>query len=59
MIVVAQGTGRDPKDQWKDMGAFGRLGVGSCGVISFPVHGRLSGRGRAKFPTLFLRVHAK
>ena len=26
-IVVAQGTGRDPKDQWKDMGAFGRLGV--------------------------------
>ena len=27
VIAGAQGTGRDPKDQWKDMGAFGRLGV--------------------------------
>ena len=34
-------------------------GPKSCGVIRFPVHSTLSGRGRAKFPTLFLRAHAK
>ena len=48
--AVGLGTGCDPKDQWKGMGALGQVG---CEMGPGRVQDRASGGERAKFPTHF------